>query len=62
MTVLETMKKNNFRFYGIPGKANVTIAGAVASDVHGKDNLWGGPFSKNIKKWSLQSAVTKKLK
>lgn len=61
MTVLETMKKNNFRFFGIPGKANVTIAGAVASDVHGKDNLWGGPFSKNIKKMELTISGNKKI-
>lgn len=60
-TVLETMKKNNFRFFGIPGKANVTIAGAVASDVHGKDNLWGGPFSKNIKKMELTISSNKKI-
>ena len=60
-TVFEIMKKNNIRLYGVPGKANVTIAGAVASDVHGKDNLWGGSFSKNIKKLELMISGNKKV-
>ena len=41
------------------GKANVTIAGAVV--VHGKDNLWGGSFSKNIKKLELMISGNKKV-
>ena len=46
MTVLETMKKIILVLWN-SGKANVTIAEQL--DVHGKDNLWGGPFSKNKK-------------
>jgi len=34
--------------FGTPGKSNVTLAGAIASDVHGKDGYWGGSFQKNI--------------
>ena len=33
----------------------------MASDVHGKDNLWGGSFSKNIKKLELMISGNKKV-
>ena len=46
------MKHGNY-LYGTPGKSDVTIAGAVASDTHGKDNNWGGSFYKNVKKIHL---------
>jgi len=39
--------------YGIPGKNNVTLGGAVASDVHGKDGIWGGSFIENIDEVNL---------
>jgi len=53
-TILEYTKQNKKKLFGIPGKANVTLGGAIASDVHGKDNLWGGAFSKNIEQMSIQ--------
>ena len=37
------------------GKSNVTLGGAVASDTHGKDNLWGGSFIKNVKEKNFAS-------
>ena len=37
-TIEDYVNNNMVSLYGIPGKRNVTIAGAVASDVHGKDN------------------------
>ena len=49
-TIFDFVVEHRLRLFGIPGKANVTIGGAIASDVHGKDNLWGGAFSKNIVK------------
>ena len=52
-TILEYTKQNKKKLFGIPGKANVTLGGAIASDVHGKDNLWGGAFSKNIEQMSI---------
>ena len=45
--------KHGSYLYGTPGKSDVTIAGAVASDTHGKDNTWGGSFYKNVKKIHL---------
>ena len=48
LTLEEYMYKNNKMLYAIPGKSNVTLAGAIASDVHGKDSYWGGTFIKNI--------------
>ena len=59
-TVINFLFLNKLRLFGVPGKANVTIGGAIASDVHGKDNLWGGPFSKNIE--SLELAISKDKK
>ncbi len=47
------MYNNNITFFGVPGKSNVTIGGAIASDVHGKDGSWGGSFIKNIKSLKL---------
>ena len=47
-TIENFIHRTNTLLYGVPGKGNVTIGGAIASDVHGKDNLWGGSFSKNI--------------
>jgi len=48
-TIQSYLKRTHNLLTGIPGKSNVTIAGAVAADTHGKDNLWGGSFSRNIK-------------
>ena len=42
------MYEHKNMLYGIPGKNNVTLGGAVASDVHGKDGIWGGSFIENI--------------
>ena len=52
-TVIEYESKNNSYLYGTPGKSDVTIGGAIASDTHGKDNDWGGSFYKNIKSLTL---------
>lgn len=49
----EYMQESSKLLYGIPGKKNVTIAGAIASDVHGKDGYWGGSFVKNIESINL---------
>lgn len=52
-TIADYVQKNQVLLYGIPGKRNVTLAGALASDTHGKDNVWGGGFSKNIESFNL---------
>ena len=52
-TVVEYGSQNNSYLYGTPGKSNVTIGGAIASDTHGKDNDWGGSFYRNIKSLTL---------
>ena len=52
-TVVEYESQNNCYLYGTPGKSNVTIGGAIASDTHGKDNDWGGSFYRNIKNLTL---------
>ena len=56
VTIEEYIYANNKLLFGIPGKGNVTIGGAVASDTHGKDNIWGGSFSKNIDSLKLKLA------
>ena len=55
-TIQSYIHSNNQLLFGIPGKENVTIGGAIASDVHGKDNTWGGSFSKNIESLNLKLA------
>jgi len=52
-TIFNYQMNNGFYLYGTPGKSNVTIGGAIASDTHGKDNSWGGSFYKNVKKLYL---------
>ena len=52
-TIFNYQINHGFYLYGTPGKSNVTIGGAVASDTHGKDNSWGGSFYKNVKKLYL---------
>ena len=56
ITIKELLAKNKIGLYGIPGRSNVTLGGAIASDTHGKDNIWGGSFEKNIKEIYLQLA------
>ena len=48
-TITDFLVQRRLRLFGIPGKANVTIGGAIASDVHGKDNLWEVLFRKIYK-------------
>ena len=49
-SVFDYQIKQGSYLYGTPGKSNVTIGGAIASDTHGKDNIWGGSFYRNVKK------------
>jgi len=60
-TIKEMCEQNKIVLYGIPGKSNVTLGGAIASDTHGKDNIWGGSFEKNIKEIYIQLPNTEKL-
>ena len=53
-TLVEYQASTMSYLYGTPGKSNVTIAGAIASDTHGKDNDWGGSFYKNIEEIKLR--------
>lgn len=48
MTLKNFIDTKKFFPFGIPGKNNVTLGGAAASDVHGKDSGWGGSFINNI--------------
>lgn len=52
-TLEDYMLQANTLLLGLPGKSNVTIGGAIASDVHGKDGLWGGSFINNIKEMNI---------
>ena len=52
-SVFDYQTDNMLLLFGVPGKSNVTIGGAIAADTHGKDNHWGGSFSKNVKKIKL---------
>ena len=44
----EYLLLSDHSLFGIPGRNNVTVGGAIAADTHGKDNLWGGSFGRNI--------------
>ena len=60
-TISNFLNINNKILFGIPGKSDVTLAGAIASDTHGKDNVWGGSFGKNIEEILLTTASGKKI-
>ena len=53
MSVFEYQKNTQSYLFGTPGKSNVTLAGAIAADTHGKDNDWGGSFYKNVEEITL---------
>ena len=61
MTMDDLITKNRIGLYGVPGKRNVTLGGAIASDTHGKDNVWGGSFIKNIEGITLITASGKEI-
>jgi len=61
ITISQFINNSNQILYGIPGKSNVTLGGAIASDTHGKDNLWGGSFIKNIKEIKILLATGDEL-
>ncbi len=54
ITIEDFVHENNKILYGIPGKSNVTLGGAVASDVHGKDSYWAGNFNNNLESIQIQ--------
>ncbi len=58
-TISNYVDTNSKILFGIPGKSDVTLAGAIASDTHGKDNVWGGSFAKNIEEILLTTASGK---
>tara|TARA_S200000501_G_C20806712_1_gene736488 strand:- start:87 stop:1334 length:1248 start_codon:yes stop_codon:yes gene_type:complete len=60
-TISDFVNSNKKILFGIPGKNNVTLAGATASDTHGKDNVWGGSFIKNIEGITLITASGKEI-
>jgi len=45
--------KNGWILNVIPGKGNVTIGGAIANDVHGKNHYKAGAFSKYVQEFTL---------
>lgn len=53
ITISELLNTKDTLIYGVPGRKTVTLGGALASDVHGKDSFWGGSFIKNIDKFTL---------
>ena len=61
ITINDLLAINKIGLYGVPGKSNVTIGGAIASDTHGKDNIWGGSFEKNINEIYIQLPNGEKL-
>ena len=52
-TIEEAVSFLKKSMYSIPGKSNVTLGGAVAADVHGKDGQLSGSFIKNIESINL---------
>lgn len=53
MSIFEYQQNTQSYLFGTPGKSNVTLAGAIAADTHGKDNDWGGSFYKNVEEITL---------
>lgn len=60
-TIEEYMFSRKKILYGIPGKPNVTLGGAIAADVHGKDCGWAGSFIKNVKTLNIRTAKNENL-
>jgi hypothetical protein len=54
--LLEVTIKNNWILSVIPGAKNVTIGGAIANDVHGKNHFNSGCFSEYIKEFTILTA------
>ena len=54
MSIENFLRNSKKGLFGIPGKSNVTIGGAIASDTHGKDNVWGGSFASNVKSLDIR--------
>jgi len=52
-TIEKYLSENKKMLYGLPGRNNVTLGGAVAADVHGKDGAWGNSFIRNIDSLNL---------
>ena len=60
-TIEDYMFNRKKLLYGIPGKPNVTLGGAVAADVHGKDCGWAGSFIKNVKTINIRTAKNENI-
>lgn len=61
MTIKHYLNTHNKILFAIPGKSNVTLGGAVASDVHGKDGSWGGSFQNNIEELLVLTPNNQKI-
>ncbi len=62
ITLREIIKKivpKGFFLPVIPGTSNITVGGAVASDIHGKNHYIDGSFGNHIKKISLIDGMGK---